>query len=63
MFVADMDGDGDLDIVSASKISTIRLPGMRMMEQQIQHGLQLISQLVQMEREMFLLRMWMEMEI
>ena len=42
MWTADMDGDGDMDIVSASH-NDDTLPGMKMMEQQIQHLLLLIS--------------------
>ena len=42
VFVADIDSDGDMDIVAASR-ETILFPGMKIMEQQIHHLLQLIS--------------------
>ena len=51
--VADLDGDGDLDIVSASHDDN-ELPGMRMMEQQIQH-LQVADIALCMELKLMLL--------
>ena len=48
--LADMDGDGDLDIVSASRHDTL-LPGMKIMERQIHHLQQLILQPVQMAKD------------
>ena len=50
--LADMDSDGDLDIVSASQSMTVLLLGMKIMEQQIHHGQRLILQLLQMEKIM-----------
>ena len=62
VFIADMDADGDLDIVSTS-VNDSTLAGMRIMEQQILLLLQLISQPMYQVLMEFMLMTWMLMEI